>query len=105
MPSIASDGDRPIWNDNPMEQLIPKVMFVAFGGGFFALGLYFLQNLDTTTAFLRRLGATIWGERIARFSYRREGLRFAAISFVILGPLVVVLGVVSIVSDLAVLAP
>ena len=75
-----------------MDKIVGLVIFVIVSSGFFALGLYILRHLDAATEFFEARGASLYGRRAARGTYKRANIRIGALGFTVMGLIFVIVG-------------
>jgi|GEM_PF-5400894 len=83
--------------DDPVGKVIFLVVWTGLAAGFFVLGIYFMRNTTKVAEFFRGAGSQMLGRRIANRVYRESGVKAAAIGYLILGPVFVVIGIIGIV--------
>ncbi|MFD1713508.1 hypothetical protein ACFSBZ_03390 [Amnibacterium flavum] len=86
-----------------MNDIVFLAVWTLMAVGFTILGAFFLRHLDAVTDRFRRLGTGMFGDGIADRMYRRGNLRLGAIAFVIVGPIFVVIGIVSLIGEVSAL--
>ncbi len=75
-----------------MDKVVGLVIFVVVSSGFFALGIHILRHLDAATEFFETRGASLYGRRGASRIYKPDNIRIAALGFVVMGPVFVIVG-------------
>jgi hypothetical protein len=79
---------------DPRVDLVAACVFTLMSAGFFYFGVRILTKPDPIVRFYRSLGSRLIGEKRAARVYNEGNLKVAAIGFVILGPIFIVVGIV-----------
>ena len=83
--------------DDPVGKVIFLVVWTLLAACFFVLGIYSIRNPTRVAKYFRGLGSQMFGPGVANRVYRESGVKAAAISYLIIGPVFVVIGIVMIV--------
>lgn len=78
--------------------LIAIVIWTLMAAGFTLLGIYGLRHPDRLADFFTRPGRELFGKAVAEHVYTKENQRWALVSFVIIGPICVIVGTSNILS-------